>query len=244
MIYLCSTLCCLVHLKPNHAAVGYYKLESDAALAYDEALKLLKGDDCSKINFSSTQEYVNARAKEVEQTDSSYQTLTEIARKIQKHLSKIPCPEIDAINDAMAKKWERYLPSETGKDFLASYQKSIDEVLGFVEPEQSEVTTSTSTVPPTVSPNALFKPIADGNSDDSSSESIEQKKATNNMSHSLDRSKVDAIECTAPITTKKRETAQMKDFPIGCPVLWDFKSKSFCTGVVTGVGPAHERQWR
>ena len=139
-----------MHLKPNHAAVGYYKLKSDAALAYDEAVKLLKGDDCSKINFSSTQEYVNARATEVEETDSSYQTLTEIARKIQKHLSKIPCPEIDVINDAMAKKWERYLPSETGKDFLASYQKSIDEVLGFVEPEQSEVTTST--VPPTVSP--------------------------------------------------------------------------------------------
>jgi len=39
------------------------------------------------------------------------------------------CPELEALNDAMAKKWARYLPKETGQDFLDLYQGGIAEML-------------------------------------------------------------------------------------------------------------------
>jgi hypothetical protein len=44
--------------------MGYYQLESDAALAYDEAAKLLKGPS-SKLNFNTKKEHIEAREIEI-----------------------------------------------------------------------------------------------------------------------------------------------------------------------------------
>eukprot|EP00579_Thalassiosira_antarctica_P003270 CAMPEP_0201904980 /NCGR_PEP_ID=MMETSP0902-20130614/56276_1 /ASSEMBLY_ACC=CAM_ASM_000551 /TAXON_ID=420261 /ORGANISM="Thalassiosira antarctica, Strain CCMP982" /LENGTH=1143 /DNA_ID=CAMNT_0048439085 /DNA_START=159 /DNA_END=3590 /DNA_ORIENTATION=+ len=54
------------------------------------------------------------------------------------------CPEIIALNDAMAKKWAAYLPSETGKEFLDSYQKSIHEILQDLKPVDAPVPSTVS----------------------------------------------------------------------------------------------------
>ncbi|KAL3783792.1 hypothetical protein HJC23_000381 [Cyclotella cryptica] len=50
--------------KKKKIYLGQYRLESDAALAYDEAVKILKGNG-EKTNFKSKDEYEQSRSKEV-----------------------------------------------------------------------------------------------------------------------------------------------------------------------------------
>ena len=55
---------CITHYRKQHY-LGRYKLAVDAARAYDESAKLLKGDGW-KINFQTDQDYEMAKAKELE----------------------------------------------------------------------------------------------------------------------------------------------------------------------------------
>ena len=54
---------CITHYRKQHY-LGRYKLAVDAALAYDESARLLKGTSW-KVNFQSRQEYEKAKAKEL-----------------------------------------------------------------------------------------------------------------------------------------------------------------------------------
>jgi len=154
--------------------VGHWHLQSDAALAYDEAFKLLNGEDCSSVNFASDQSYLDARSNEISKLFGSSVTIepiSSITTEIKRQLSKIPSPELDALNDAMAAKWSRYLPSVTGNDFMALYQQSMGKLLGMTTTQQSEQqSTSTSIVSDnavtecakdTEVPEGGFKPISD-----------------------------------------------------------------------------------
>lgn len=158
-------------------SIGSWALASDAALAHDKATELLKGVDCGRINFSSRRSYENSRMREMQklkQTNpgASIVNVRDIVLSIQKHLSKIPCPEIDLINDAIAKKWAQHLPEEEGEEFIDSYQKNIDDVLLELrnEVDSSATVISNGTgqkVDIITNPDAFFKPIMEG--DDSSS---------------------------------------------------------------------------
>jgi len=126
--------------------VGYWQLETDAAIAYDQASIFLRGDQ-GKVNFASRRAYKDSRAEELKKCDIDVETWPTIATKIQKHLSTIPCPEIDAINEAMCKKWASYLPlEETGKEYLETYQRKIDEMFGLTKLQTSECAASAPSV--------------------------------------------------------------------------------------------------
>lgn len=55
---------CITHYRKQHY-LGRYKLAVDAALAYDESARLLKGTSW-KVNFQTMQDYEKAKAKELE----------------------------------------------------------------------------------------------------------------------------------------------------------------------------------
>lgn len=55
---------CITHCRKQHY-LGRYKLAVDAAKAYDDSAKLLKGEDW-KINFSSEEEFKRAKRKEAQ----------------------------------------------------------------------------------------------------------------------------------------------------------------------------------
>jgi len=54
------------------------------------------------------------------------------------------CPEAAALNEAMAIKWSKYLPTTTGAEFLDEYQRSIDDMFRDLTPKGkiSEVPTT------------------------------------------------------------------------------------------------------
>ena len=54
---------CITHYRKQYY-LGRYKLASDAAKAYDQSAKMLKGEGW-KINFSVDEEYLTAREKEM-----------------------------------------------------------------------------------------------------------------------------------------------------------------------------------
>jgi len=157
--------------------LGNWHLQSDAALAYDEACKLLNGEDCSNVNFASDQSYLDARSNEISKLFGSSVTIepiSSITTEIKRQLSKIPSPELDALNDAMAAKWSRYLPSATGNDFMALYQQSMGKLLGMTTTQQSDQQDTSSSIvsgnnvgadsakeKDTVVPEGVFKPISD-----------------------------------------------------------------------------------
>jgi len=155
--------------------VGHWNLQSDAALAYDEACKLMNGEDCSDVNFASDQSYLDARSNEISKLFGSSVTIepiSSITTEIKRQLSKIPSPELDALNDAMAAKWSRYLPSATGNDFMALYQQSMGKLLGMTTSHQSEQHDTASSIvsgnnvgtksaKDTEVPEGGFKPISD-----------------------------------------------------------------------------------
>lgn len=58
---------CITHYRKQHY-LGRYRLAVDAARAYDESAKLLKGSGW-KINFGSAEEYERAKAKEIERLE-------------------------------------------------------------------------------------------------------------------------------------------------------------------------------
>jgi len=62
---------CITHYRKQHY-LGRYKLAVDAAKAYDQSAKLLKGDGW-KINFQSEKEYELAKDKELRQVEEKRQ---------------------------------------------------------------------------------------------------------------------------------------------------------------------------
>ena len=114
---------------------------------------------------------------------ASIEILTDIVTKIQKYLSKTPCPEVSIIHNAMAKKWVRYLSLETRKKSLDLYQRNINDVLGSGKLQRSELDTSAPLIISSKQddihvadveiesfqdkyPDAFFTPIAEGNTND------------------------------------------------------------------------------
>ena len=121
---------------------GTFSLETDAAFASDEGTKLL-GLDLAQ-NFKTLQDYEKEQARELDKrglgasfsmdAKAVKSKVAEFVRKSSatssfKHCKSSTCPEVTALNEAMAKKWEKYLPSTSGTAFLSEYQNSIDEMM-------------------------------------------------------------------------------------------------------------------
>jgi hypothetical protein len=78
------------HNKKVHN-IGYYQLESDAAYAYDEAVKLFKGPS-RKLNFNTTEDHIEAREFEVKQmgVDSDeIEDFDTVRQRIKQRLKKM-----------------------------------------------------------------------------------------------------------------------------------------------------------
>lgn len=103
--------------------LGRWTLKSDAARMNDEAMKLF---DSTPRNFTTHQDYRDARKEEISRMNpgATIDSLMSVRDKILMYISRIPCPQISALNDAMAKKWARYLSVDTGRDLVDSYQAS------------------------------------------------------------------------------------------------------------------------
>ena len=86
-------------------------MASDAALAYDKAMRLLKGQDYANANFANWQEYQNARVTELQRTglevDSgkveTYMTskMNQVASKARESLSNSSSPASDSEEEEM-----------------------------------------------------------------------------------------------------------------------------------------------
>ena len=79
----------LNHDKKRHS-LGYYKLETDAALAHDEAAKQLKGPN-TETNFASLKDYEKAKANELVKSGLSNENATTssaIIAKVKQAISK------------------------------------------------------------------------------------------------------------------------------------------------------------
>ncbi|KAL7554383.1 hypothetical protein ACHAWF_017828 [Thalassiosira exigua] len=129
--------------------LGQYYLESDAAFARDEAMRLL--GRATETNFSSLEDYEESQTKELEKTrlgTACSMSSTRILSKVKEHLSKASlsigetgtsaedragspttCPKIADLNDAMAKKWAPYLSSSTGDAFQGEYNKDVEDIM-------------------------------------------------------------------------------------------------------------------
>ncbi len=136
----------LVHRRPTTFNLGSWTLQADAARARDRACKLLWGGNCRQLNFTSRHDYIIQRMKELENlaVDSDnnmelVESVSSVSTRITNILSKIPCPEVDAKYVEMTKKWGCLLPQETGKEFLDSYQKTIDDMFTSTTPPELEV---------------------------------------------------------------------------------------------------------
>jgi hypothetical protein len=126
--------------------LGLWKLQADAALAYDRASKLLMGTDCDRLNFASRRDYTIHRVKELDTLEVGLgkvevESVPSVEARIRTYLSKFPCPEIDALNERMANKWCSRLPQETGKEFLDLYQRSIDKFFTNLREDDNTSTT-------------------------------------------------------------------------------------------------------
>lgn len=68
---------CITHYRKQHY-LGRYKLAVDAALAYDESARLLKGSSW-KVNFQTRQEYEKAKAKELARVENNGGAAVDVA---------------------------------------------------------------------------------------------------------------------------------------------------------------------
>mmetsp|Transcript_17108 Transcript_17108/g.32369 ORF Transcript_17108/g.32369 Transcript_17108/m.32369 type:complete len:976 (-) Transcript_17108:71-2998(-) len=80
---------CITHYRKQHY-LGRYKLACDAARAYDQSAKMLKGDSW-KINFQSEEEYLAARERELsELEDKRNMTNSEVENLRESFVTKFP----------------------------------------------------------------------------------------------------------------------------------------------------------
>lgn len=68
---------CITHYRKQHY-LGRYKLAVDAALAYDESARLLKGSSW-KVNFQSRQDYEEAKFRELESVGKMGECVIDVA---------------------------------------------------------------------------------------------------------------------------------------------------------------------
>ncbi|KAL7547976.1 hypothetical protein ACHAWF_011251, partial [Thalassiosira exigua] len=87
---------CITHYRKQHY-LGRYKLAVDAALAYDESARLLKGSSW-KVNFPSRQAYDEAKEKELERIGKAGAksvdvegSLDAVAMKVQEIATNVGC---------------------------------------------------------------------------------------------------------------------------------------------------------
>lgn len=240
--------------------LGYWKLQADGALAHDRARKLLMGADCERLNFASRRDYTIHRAKELCKLEVARKvkvdSVPSVAAKIRTYLSKIPCPEINAMNERMVNKWGRLLPQETGKEFLDLYQRSLDKFFtndnesttpqvissNIGEDEQAVILTADMEVE-SISCNNANKAVAsiaesnicDRSDDDASLFSSAAEEFSLNMECSMASEVDDAYHNPSTLTGERSEEAHLIKLPIGCPVMWNFVGDTFCTGTVTSA---------
>jgi hypothetical protein len=77
--------------------LGYYQLQTDAALAYDEGAKILKSGKIRLLNFETKEEYFNARADEIKRKGLNINQVTshgdifiEISSQVRNFSDKLP----------------------------------------------------------------------------------------------------------------------------------------------------------
>ena len=250
----------IFHSGRKYELGNYWKLQADAALAYDKACKLLKGANCSKVNFASRQSYLSHRAKEIRKLEGSLQKVIVdpvplVLTNIRRHLSSIMSSEIDALNESFSKKWGEHLPSMIiGQDYHNEYQKSFNTLFA-----NSVDDSSPSSTPPNNSYITVEDEPADCITKDTEIDDIhdilvrpESTKDANNESDddaSLFSSVHEAsdMECSTrasdiggahqnnPILSEDTEVeADQIKMPVGCPVMWNFVADSvFRSGTIT-----------
>jgi len=160
-----------IFLNNEETHLGIYKFETDAAMAYDEAAKQVRGLNVER-NFVDMNEYIQAKLSESNKSDawSDGDALTQTAiqsRVCEVMRNRFPTAvkeesieegkerELAALNDAMAQKWGPYLPRiSDDKNFLSHYQTSINDMLQDLHPKPKN-----NDVSPPVNPPLASKPL-------------------------------------------------------------------------------------
>ena len=196
--------------------LGSYKLETDAALAHDEAARLLKFD--AELNFgNSAKQYLRARAKESSEVGGTAEPVQTAANTIRDHLLKIENPALVALDEAIEKKWGRCIEGEISNMDRIDLQAHNSDKGADDDAEVIEII------------------------DDSDSNGEETRKdaaaLTSDKQPSRDRSKSVVTEATAAVSNVEGTSlaAALKSLPVGCPVAWDIDGNSFCSGEIVAV---------
>jgi len=159
-----------IFLNNEETHLGIYKFETDAAMAYDEAAKQVRGLNVER-NFVDMNEYIQAKLSEsnkMEWNDSDALTQTAIQSRVcevmrnrfpsvvkEESIEEGKERELAALNDAMAQKWGPYLPRiSDDKNFLSHYQTSINDMLQDLHPKPKN-----NDVSPPVNPPLASKPL-------------------------------------------------------------------------------------
>ena len=157
-------------LNNEETHLGIYKFETDAAMAYDEAAKQIRGLNVER-NFVDMNEYRQAKLSESNKfnwSDSDALTQTAIQSRVcevmrhrfpsvvkEESIEEGKEGELAALNDAMAQKWGPYLPKiSDDKNFLSHYQTSINDMLQDLHPKPKS-----DDISPPVSPPSASKPL-------------------------------------------------------------------------------------
>jgi len=223
----------IFHSGRKYELGNYWKLQADAALAYDKACKLLKGANCSKVNFASRQSYLSHRAKEIRKLEGSLQKVIVdpvplVLTNIRRHLSSIMSSEIDALNESFSKNWGEHLPSMIiGQDYHTEYQKSFNMLFANISVEHDIL----------VRPEESFNDAKNQSDDDASlfSSVHEASDMECSTTESPRASDVGGAHQNVPIFSEETEVEsdQIK-MPVGCPVMWNFVGDSvFRSGTIT-----------
>lgn len=211
--------------------LGSYKLETDAALAHDEAARLLKFD--AELNFgNSAKQYLRARAKESAEVGGPAEPVLTAANMIRGHLLKIKNPAVVALDEAIEKKWGRCIEGE-----LSNMDK--------IDPDSVQAQNKDECV---ADDTEVIEII-----DDSDSNCGERKDAASTLTSdehpSQDRSKSVATEATAAVSNvagidaERSGAAALKSMPVGCPVAWSIDGNSFCSGEIVAVSKTTQTKY-
>ena len=181
-----------IFLNNEETHLGIYKFETDAAMAYDEAAKQVRGLNVER-NFVDMNEYIQAKLSESNKSDwndSDALTQTAIQSRVcevmrnrfpsvvkEESIEEGKERELAALNDAMAQKWGPYLPNiSDDKNFLSHYQTSINDMLQDLLPKPKS-----NDVSPPVSHQLASKPPAGRYSNESEASIMTTTKDQHNI---------------------------------------------------------------